>query len=594
MTTPIITIELHEASHIRSCAYNSAHTNRETGGVPVNAPWFEHYDLGIPRSIGSYPETTLVDVLRDRVQREPDAVALIFKGRRVSVAELDRASDALAHGLERLGVQRGDRVALLLPNAPQFVVAMLAAWKLGAICAPQNPIHTDRELAESLAVSDPAVMIALTPFYERVKRVYAKTVIATNIKEYFPPVLSVLFTLFREKKDGHRITLRDGDPWLPDLMSGAGTFTIRCQPHDPALILMSGGTTGTPKGVLSDHRSLLVAGTQLSIWLGEALRGGGALMLPLPLFHAYGAAAALPAALVAPVPLLLIPNPRDIDDVVKTIVRDRPALLCAVPTLLTAILAHPKVVAGRLDLRSLKGTFSGAAPLLAETKKRFEETTGGRVIEAYSLTEAGIAACVNPYRGANKIGSVGMPLPDVHVTIVDPDDPDRELPIGETGEIVFRAPQLMQGYWNAPEETAAVLRLAPDGTRFLLSGDLGYFDEDGYLFIVDRKKDLIKTSGYQVWPREIEEVIATHPAVAEVGAAGVPDPRRGEVVMAWVVPRGDTHPTEAELREYCRDKLAPYKVPARIHIRRDLPKTLVGKVLRRALVAEAREEMAVG
>jgi len=551
----------------------------------MNAPWLEHYAPGVPPSIGTYPEKTLVDVLRDRARREPDAVAVLFKGRRLSVAELDRASDALAHGFERLGIQRGHRVGLLLPNAPQFLVAMLAAWKLGAICAPQNPIHTDRELETSLAVSDPAVMVVLTPFYERVKRVYAKPVIATNIKEFFPPVLRTLFTLFREKKDGHRITLREGDRWLPELMPG-GAFASRCQPHDHALILMSGGTTGTPKGVLIDHRSLLMTGTQLSVWLREALQGGGAIMLPLPLFHAYGAAAALPAAWVAEVPLLLIPNPRDIDDLVKTIVRDRPSLLCVVPTLMSAILAHPKVAAGRVDLRSLKGTFSGAAPLLAETKKRFEEATGGRVIEGYSLTEATVAACVNPYRGPNKIGSVGMPLPDVHVTIVDADDSDRELPAGQTGEIVFRAPQLMQGYWNDPEETAGALRAGPDGTRSLLTGDLGYLDQDGYLFIVDRKKDLIKTSGCQVWPREIEEVIATHPSVAEVGAAGVPDARRGEVVMAWVVPRGEATPSEAELRDFCRDKLAPYKVPARIHIRRELPKTLVGKVLRRALVAE--------
>lgn len=558
----------------------------------MNAPWLEHYDPGVPRSIGTYPETTLVDVLRDRARREPDAAAIIFKGRRITVAELDRASDALAHGLDRLGIRRGDRVGLVLPNAPQFVVAALAAWKLGAICAPQNPIYTDRELEESLSVSDPQVAIVLTPFYERVKRVYKKQVIATNIKEYFTPALRVLFTLFREKKDGHRIALRDGDRWLTELMSG-GVFESRCRPHDEALILMSGGTTGTPKGVVSDHRSLLMAGTQLWIWLREALADReAAIMLPLPLFHAYGAAAVLPATFVASVPMLLVPNPRDIDDIVKTIVRDRPAVLCAVPTLLSAILAHPRVAAGRVDMSSVKGTFSGAAPLLAETKKRFEETTGGRVIEAYSLTEATIAACVNPYRGPNKIGSVGMPLPDVHVTIVDPDDPGRELPIGETGEIVFRAPQLMLRYWNNPEETASALHVDADGNRALLTGDLGYLDDDGYLFIVDRKKDLIKTSGCQVWPREIEEVIATHPSVAEVGAAGVPDPRKGEVVMAWVVPRGDAKPTEAELREYCRDKLVHYKIPARIHIRSELPKTLVGKVLRRALVAEAKEELA--
>jgi long-chain acyl-CoA synthetase len=218
--------------------------------------------------------------------------------------------------------------------------------------------------------------------------------------------------------------------------------------------------------------------------------------------------------------------------------------------------------------------------------------TGGRIIEAYSLTEATLAACINPYRGANKIGSVGMPLPDVEVRIVDADDWTRELPLGETGEIVIRAPQLMRRYWNNPQETEAVLRRGADGSLSLVTGDLGYLDEDGYLFIVDRKKDLIKTSGYQVWPREIEEVIATHPRIAEVGVAGVPDARKGEVVMAWVVPRGEGPLTASDVRDFCRDKLAPYKIPARVEFRKELPKTLVGKVLRRALVAEVKEQMA--
>lgn len=260
------------------------------------------------------------------------------------------------------------------------------------------------------------------------------------------------------------------------------------------------------------------------------------------------------------------------------------------PALLNALLAHPKVAARKANFSSLLATFSGAAALMAETKKRFEEITGGRIVEAYSLTEATLAACVNPYLGVNKIGSVGMPLPDVEVRIVDADDWTHELPIGETGEIVIRAPQLMRRYWNNPEETETVLRRGTDGVLSLVTGDLGYLDSDGYLFIVDRKKDLIKTSGCQVWPREIEEVIATHPDVGEVGVAGVPDARRGEVVMAWVVPRGEATLTEADVKAFCTDKLAPYKIPARVEFRKELPKTLVGKVLRRALVAEAKAQ----
>lgn len=565
----------------------------------MNAPWLDHYDPGIPRSIGSYPEKTLVDILRERVRKEPAAVALVFKGRRISVAEIDRASDALAHSFAAHGVKHGDRVALVLPNAPQFVICQFAAWKIGAIVAPQNPIYTDRELEESLAASQPETVVTLTPFYERVKRCQPaaglKRVIATNIKESFPPALRILFTLFKEKKSGHRITVAPGDLWLADLIrngEGRGPFPSQAKSHDDAMILMSGGTTGTPKGAVSDHRSLLMSGTQISTWLHEPLADGGSIMLPLPLFHSYGAAAVLPAAMIEGVPLILVPNPRDIADLVATIERDRPSVFCGVPALFIALLAHKRVAAKKADFTSIKASFSGAAPLLAETKKRFEEMTGGRIIEGYSLTEATLATCVNPYRGPNKIGSVGMPLPDVEVRIVDADDWTRELPIGETGEIVLRAPQLMRRYWNNPEETEAVLRRGADGSRSLVTGDLGYLDEDGYLFIVDRKKDLIKTSGCQVWPREIEEVIAAHPNVAEVGVAGVPDARKGEVVMAWVVPRDGAPLTESDVRDFCRDKLAHFKIPARIEIRKELPKTLVGKVLRRALVAEAKEQMA--
>ncbi len=562
----------------------------------MKTPWLEHYDAGIPRSFGAYPDTTLVDIVRVNARRNVDAVNLIFKGRRITIGEVDRQSDALAHALASAGVKPGDRVAFVLPNCPQFIIAQLAVWKIGAIAAPQNPMYTDRELEESLRTSGSDIVITLTPFYARVKRIQSaagiRRVIPTNIKEYFPPILSIAFTLLKEKKDGHRITIEDGDVWLQTMIESgerSGVFESKARPAEPALILMSGGTTGTPKGAVVDHRALIATGTQISTWMHEPLSvPGAALMLPLPLFHSYGAAGVYPAVTLLEVPLILVPNPRDIGDVVKTIARDKPSVFCGVPTLFMALLARPEVASGKVDFKSIKACFSGAAALLAETKKRFEEVTGGRIIEAYSLTEAVLAACINPYRGTNKTGSVGMPLPDVLLRIVDGDDAARELDTGEVGEIVISAPQLMRGYWNDPVETANVLRLGDDGRRWLFTGDLGYIDEDGYVFIVDRKKDLIKTSGYQVWPREIEEVIASHPAVAEVGVAGVPDEKKGEVVMAWVVPRpGVEFPGEASMRAFCSEKLAHYKVPRHFVLRTELPKTMVGKVLRRALVAEA-------
>jgi long-chain acyl-CoA synthetase len=416
-----------------------------------------------------------------------------------------------------------------------------------------------------------------------------KRVIATNIKDYFPPVLRALFTLLREKKDGDRITLAPGDFWYKQLLAshqGSRAPREALTQDDPAVLLMSGGTTGTPKGVLGRHAAYVLTGLQIEAWTKSALAFGDVLMLPLPMFHVYANVGVQALAFVTGNPLSLVPNPRDLNDLLATIKRVKPAFFNGVPTLYTALLNHPDVQSGKADFRSIKICFSGAAALLAETKARFESITGGRIVEGYSLTEAMMALCVNPVQGENKIGSVGMPLPDVAVRIYDADEGIREMPAGETGEICFSGAQLMVGFWNRPEETSGVLRDHVDETgtrRWLHTGDLGYLDRDGYLFIVDRKKDLIKTSGYQVWPREIEEVLAAHPAVAEVGVAGVADGLKGEVVHGWVVLRTGQNVTEAELRTFCRERLAPYKVPARIVFSRDLPKTMVGKVLRRAL-----------
>jgi long-chain acyl-CoA synthetase len=282
-------------------------------------------------------------------------------------------------------------------------------------------------------------------------------------------------------------------------------------------------------------------------------------------------------------PLSLIPNPREIGDVLDDINRTKPAFICTVPTLLTALMTHSMTKNGKVNWKSVKLCFSGAAALMADTKQRFEELTGGVIVEGYSLTEAQMAAVANPVQGVKKTGSVGMPLPDVEVRIFDAEDGVTSLPSGQTGEIVIKAPQLMQGYWQRPDETREMIRVNDAGERLLYTGDLGFLDEDGYLFIVDRKKDLIKTSGYQVWPTEIEEVISSHPLVHEVGVAGIPDRMRGEKAKAWIVLNDGATLTEAEMKSWCRDRLAPYKVPARFEFVSELPKSQVGKILRRAL-----------
>ena len=562
------------------------------------APWLARYDAGVPASLAPYPNRTLLDYVDDQVRTRPAAPALLFKGATVTWDRLQTESDRFAAALARLGMKRGDRIALLLPNCPQFFVAELAAWKLGAIVAPLNPIYTEPELELPLREHNIETIVTLTRFYSRVQSIRAKTplkrVIVTNIKEYFPPLLRVLFTLVREKRDGDRVTIAAGDLRYADFIaSGRGAAVDRAPitPDDPAVLLMSGGTTGTPKGVLGRHAAYTLTGLQVSAWTASVLGvADSVLMLPLPMFHVYANVGVQALAFVTGNPLALVPNPRDLDDLIATIRKVKPSFFTGVPTLYNALLNHRAVQNGSVDFRSIKICFSGAAALLAETKHRFEAKTGGRIVEGYSLTEAMMALCVNPVAGENKLGSVGMPLPDVAVRIYDADNGTTEMPLGEVGEICFSGAQLMIGFWNRPEETSTVLRdhIDEEGPRrWLHTGDLGYLDTDGYLFIVDRKKDLIKTSGYQVWPREIEEALAAHPAVAEVGVVGVPDQAKGEVVHGFVVVRAGHTTTEAELRTFCRERLAPYKVPARIEFRQDLPKTMVGKVLRRALNAPA-------
>jgi long-chain acyl-CoA synthetase len=565
-------------------------------------PWLAHYDPDVPHSLEPYPDKTLIDYLDSLAREHGSKTALLFKGARMSYGTLQRESDAFAAALAALGIKKGDRVALVLPNSPQFVVAEFGAWKAGAITVPLNPTYSERELEQALVTTRTETVITLTLFYGRVKHVQGRTdvkrVIATSIKDYLPPVLRLLFTLFKEKKEGHRVTLSRDDSWMQELIRRHRSTPrpgVSVAPDDRAVILSSGGTTGSPKGVVGLHRHYVAAGLQLYEWTKSAKKPWtDIIMLPLPMFHVYGNVGVQPLAFVGPNPLSLIPNPRDINDLLRTIRQVKPAFFNGVPTLYNAILHHPLVRGGKIDLRSIKLCFSGAAALMAETKKQFEATTGARIVEGYSLTEGMMACCVNPVQGTNKLGSIGMPLPDVDVRIVDAEGGERELPTGEVGEMIIRAPQFMKEYWNNPLETGEALRSHDAGAPWLHTGDLAYMDADGYVFLVDRKKDLIKTSGFQVWPREIEEVLAAHPAVMEVGVAGVPDAAKGEVAHAWVVLRKDQRASESDLRAYCKERLAPYKVPSKIIFRSELPKTTVGKVLRRLLVADTPRETAAG
>jgi long-chain acyl-CoA synthetase len=411
-------------------------------------------------------------------------------------------------------------------------------------------------------------------------------VIVTNIKEWLPPHLRLLFTLFKEKKEGHRVLVRPGDLRMNELLARHARSerpSVTLAGSDPALLLFTGGTTGSPRGAVGSHQALLMTAVQLHTWFSPIMSDWNDVLLQvMPLFHVYGNAGVSMVAFYGHNTLALVPNPRDLDDVVATIRKVRPAFVPGVPTLFIALLNHPDVKAGRVDFRSVKLCISGASPLLAETRERFEALTGGRMLEGYALTESMMGAVISPINSACPPGAVGLPLPDVEVRVADPSG--ASVPARAVGEVLLRAPQLMQGYWNAPRDTAAVLR---DG--WLRTGDLGYLDENGFLFVVDRTKDVIKPSGFQVWPREVEEAIAAHPAVAEVSVAGVPDAYQGEAVKAWVVLAKDAQLTADEIKAHCRERLAAYKVPRHVEFRDALPKSTVGKVLRRMLRQEAAE-----
>ena len=552
--------------------------------------WFKSYDPGLPHSLQPYPEQTLLDIVHETVAQRPEHTALIFKGKHMTYAELEQLSNAFAAALVALGVKKGDRVALMLPNSPQFAIAQLGVWKAGGIACPINSLYTERELEHVLNECGTETVIVLTPYYSKVKSVQKSTpvkrVIASNIKEFLPAHLRILFTLAKEKKGGHRIELKTGDKHMHDLLrqhAGATQPGVEVAPRDPAIIFFSGGTTGAPKAVLGTHEAIVMTAMQLHVYAKSILEDWkDVLVWFMPAFHIYGNMA-LCTPLLAHWPIAIIPDPRDLDDLIDTIQKIRPAILHGVPTLFNALINRPDVQSGKVDIKSMKICYSAAAPLMAETKHRFEALTGGRLLEAYAMTETMMAAVACPVHGVYKEGSTGLPLPDVLVRIVDLETGQHVIPSNEIGEIIVRAPQIMLGYWGRPDETANIIK-----NGWVYTGDIGYLDEDGYLFIVDRKKDLIKPSGFQVWPREVEEVIATHPAVADVSVAGVLDAVQGEAVKAWIVVKpGQTLDVE-DIRTYCRGKLTAYKIPKYIEFRESLPKSMVGKTLRRALLAEEK------
>lgn len=554
-------------------------------------PWLEHYDSGVPHHI-DYPAVPLYHFLEQAAKEFPRRPCTIFKGATVTYKEMDEQTDRLAAGLASLGVKRGTPVGVFMPNIPQFVLAFYAILKAGGVVVAFNPLYKAREIEHQLNDSGLEIMIAMSSFYETIKEVRPKTklkqVVVTNIKEALPGLLRFLFTLTQEKKGGHRVELDQGDLWLQDLIE-ARTPDQRPEvdvgPEDNAIFQYSGGTTGLSKAAIALHRNMVANTLQIRSFMPDIERGNEIVLMAIPMFHVYGLVAGMSFGVSSAATLVLVVNPRDMDDVLGTIAKHRPTIYPGVPTMYNAINNHPDVIAGKVDVSSIRGCISGSAPLMRETKETFEELTGGKLVEGYGLSEAPTATHCNPLYGEGKEGSIGVPLPDVDARIISLDDEVTVLPPGEIGELVVKGPQVMKGYHNMPTETANTLR---DG--WLYTGDIARMDEHGFFYIVDRKKELIKPSGYQVWPREVEEVISENLKVLEVGVAGIPDAYRGETVKAWVVLKPGESSTAEEIQAWCKERLAPFKVPTHVEFRDELPKTTVGKILRRELVRQDREK----
>ena len=557
-----------------------------------DTPWLKHYDKGVPSHI-DYPQVPLFYFLEESARKYPNSPCAIFKHAVITYREMNELTDRLAAGLSELGLKKGDRVGIFMPNTPQFVIAYFAILKMGGVVVATNPLYKPREIEYQVNDAGVEVMLVMSNFYNMMKEsqhnTKIRTLVVTNIKEYLPPVLSFLFTLTKEKKGGFRIDLYKDDIWMKDLINRhkpEDRPKVDVGPDDMAIFQYSGGTTGIPKGAIGLHRNLVANALQMMNWIVNAEQGKETVLMAIPLFHVYGMVAGMCYAICSGASMVMVPNPRDIKDVLTSITDYKTTIFPGVPTMYNAVNNHPDVKAGKYSLATVKACISGSAPLMRETKEKFEALSGGKLVEGYGLSEAPTATHCNPLYGETRTGSIGLPFPDVDCRIVSLDDGVTVLPTGEIGELVIKGPQVMKGYHNMPTETENTLR---DG--WLYTGDIARMDEDGYFYIVDRKKELIKPGGYQVWPREVEEVIMKHPKVLEVGVAGIPDPYRGETVKAWVVLKPGEMATVDDIREWCKKELAAFKVPTEVEFRTELPKTTVGKILRRELVREHKEKV---
>ena len=539
--------------------------------------WLRHYDEDVPTSI-DYPDIDLYSMFRQAVEDHPRGTATRFFGARTRFGELGKKVDRFASGLASLGVKKGDRVALILPNMPLYPIAHFAVLKLGAVLVPTNPLYVERELQYQLTDSGAETVVVLDKLMGRLLAVREKTpvkrIISAGIQEFLPAILGILYGLKNRSSEP--------PPTAPGLYEYRELMkrkvppreAAEVSPDDTAMLLYTGGTTGLSKGATLTHRNLVCNVHQTRAWLSDLQVKNEVFLCALPFFHSYGLTTGLHLAVLSRCAMVLLPRV-DLSDVVKRIRKHRPTIFCGVPAMYNAINHYTGIK--HSDLSSIRLCVSGGAGLPSDVQARFEEMSGGRLVEGYGLSEASPLVSANPIFGNRKNGTIGVPVADTEARIVD-GDTGNVLPQGEVGELSVSGPQVMQGYWNKPGETANVLQ---DG--WLKTGDMAVMDEDGYFTIVDRKKDLILSAGMNIYSREVEEVLYQHPDVQDAAVVGVPSKVRGEVPKAFIVVKEDHELTRRDVIRFCHGKLARFKIPRHVEFRDELPKSAIGKILKRLL-----------
>lgn len=553
-------------------------------------PWLQSYPPDISKTL-NYERIPLQKFLTIAAEETPNKVAIHFLGKEVTYKEFHESALKFANYLLSIGIQKGDRVAIMLPNCPQNAIAFYGILYTGAIVVQTNPLYTERELAYQMKDSGAKAIITLDILFPRVSKVQQQTdlehLIITGIKDYLPFPKNIIYPFIQKREHGISVKVehRGIHHLYTEIMKVSKPQKVFYEfdfDEDLALLQYTGGTTGDPKGVELTHANLLTNVRMCEEWLYECKRGEEVVLGILPFFHVYGMTTVLVLSIVMGNTMVLIPK-FDFETTLKMIDKHKPTLFPGAPTVYIALLNHPNLA--KYDLSSIKACISGSAALPVEVQEKFEAITGGKLVEGYGLTETSPVTHANfVWGGKRKAGSIGVPWPDTDACILGPESSE-PLSNGEVGEIAVKGPQVMKGYWNRPEETKAVFR---DG--WFLTGDLGYMDDEGYFYVVDRKKDLIIASGFNIYPREVEEVLYEHPAIQECVVAGVPDPYRGETVKAFIVLKSGQQVTEEQLNAYCREHLAAFKVPRIYEFRKELPKTAVGKILRRVLIDEEKQK----